>query len=123
MTKDYLHMCYTIAKDTPRVGRARVAACITYKGRLVSIGVNSSKSHPLAKYYGHNEHAIYSHAELNAIKNALRVVSLDTLHYCVLYVSRARLINKQWEHGLAKPCVGCQRAIAEFGIKHVEWTV
>jgi len=116
-------MCYTIAKDLPRVGKARVAACITYKGRLVSIGVNSSKSNPLAKHYGHNEHAIYTHAELAAIKNALKTVELDKLQYCVLYIGRAKLIDNQWQTGLAKPCIGCQRAIAEFGIKHVEWTL
>lgn len=120
--KDYLHICYVAAQSTPRVGRARVAACIVYRGRLVSMGFNTYKTHPLAKKYGHNEHAIYSHAELSAIRNSLRYIGVDDLRYCSLYVGRAKIIDGKWQPGLAKPCVGCQRAIAEFGICNVHYT-
>lgn len=121
--RDYLHVCYTVAMCSPRVGKARIAAALVYKNRLLSIGTNSAKSHPLAKEYGRNEHAIYLHAEVAAIRNALRVCDDDTIARSTLYVARAKLDKHgKWQHGLAKPCVGCARAIVEFGIQKVEWT-
>ena len=27
-----------------------------------------------------------------------------------------------WQEGMAKPCVGCMKLIANFGITRVEWT-
>jgi len=118
--KDWLHYCFTIARDLQPTGKARLAACIVKRNRLVSIGVNCKKSHPMAAKYGSHEHKIYLHAEVNAIKNALRV--LHNLQGCTLYVARAKYVNGYMTYGLAKPCIGCASCIVEFGVKDVIWS-
>lgn len=61
------------------------------------------------------------HAEIHAIKNALRHISVDELKRATLLVLRTREDTPSgW--GMAKPCEGCMRAIAEFGIKSVKYT-
>jgi deoxycytidylate deaminase len=107
-----------VALATPKVSSCKVSAAVVYKNRIVSYGVNSYKTSPFQKKYGKNEHAIFLHAEIAAIKNASRHLTLSQLSHSVLIICR---VNDQ---GLAmsKPCVGCQRAIIEFGIKQVFFT-
>jgi deoxycytidylate deaminase len=107
-----------VARANPPVSSVRVAAALVYKNRIVSYGVNSYKTSPLQKKYGKNEHAIFLHAEISAIKHALRQLTLDQL-------SRSNLIICRVNHtgmAMSKPCVGCQRAIAQFGIRKVFYT-
>ena len=105
-------------------GRVKMAAGIVYRNRLVSTGVNSYKTHPLMLEYGKNEDAIFLHSEIDAIKNALRVIPEEKLQKCDIYILRLKrsLDKKSWIHGLAKPCCGCARAIVSFGIRNVYWT-
>lgn len=111
-----------IASDVVPVGAAKIAAAIVYKGRIISIGICSYKSHPLQRKYGRNEHSIFLHAEIDAISKAIGRVDLSK---CSLYVVRMK-----WDgckrtsliEGLAKPCEGCCKAIAAFGIRNVYWT-
>jgi cytidine deaminase len=70
-----------------------------------------------AKYSAKNE-CIYLHAEIHAIKNALKNIDVQELRKAKLVVLR----KKGVAYGLAKPCEGCMRAIAEFGIKSVTYT-
>lgn len=107
-----------LAIATPKVANFRLAAAIIYKNRIVSYGVNSYKSSPFQKKYGKNEYAIFLHAEIAAINNALRHLTVQQLSKSKMIICR---INKS---GLAmsKPCAGCQRALAEFGIRTVYYT-
>lgn len=76
------------------------------------------KTHPLQAKFGKNSDAVFIHAEIMAIHNALRVVPLEDLTKATLYVIR-------WYKGrvaMSKPCSGCQRAIAHFGIKDCYWS-
>ncbi len=98
--------------------RHRFAAAITLRNKIVSFGTNRKKSHPFQKKFGKNEHCIYLHAEVNAIKNALKHCSVDDLKKSTLTVLRA----KDSKRLLAKPCDGCMKAIIEFGIKTVYYT-
>jgi len=70
------------------------------------------------KKYAADEHKIFLHAEIAAIKKALRFYSVDMLRGTTLIVCRV----KKNGLGNSKPCIGCQRAIAEFGIKKVIYT-
>ena len=84
-----------------------------------------SKSHPMAAKYGKNEHAIFLHAEVAAIKNALREIDVDDFSKCDIYITRVKKekpFTKKFVWGLAKPCPGCARAIAEFGFKRTIYT-
>lgn len=112
-----------IAIATPKVSNTRLAAAISVKNRIVSFGANSMKSSPFQKRYAKNEHHIFYHAEIAAIKNSLRHLEVHELRKATLYVCRIKTDhgkNLIWAN--AKPCVGCFRAIVEFEIPRVLYT-
>jgi tRNA(Arg) A34 adenosine deaminase TadA len=52
-------------------------------------------------------------------------MDVDDLSKCEIYVARVKKekpFTKKYVLGLAKPCPGCERAIAEFGLKRVVYT-
>lgn len=106
-------------------GRVRMASGVVYKKHLIATGVNSYKSHPIMNGQGYRDGQIFLHAEMDAIKSSLRLITQDQLTKCDLYVVRVKRphrLSKDWVHGLAKPCPGCTKAIANFGIKNIYWT-
>lgn len=119
-------MLLRLAVENPGIqGRFKLAAGIVYRGHLIATGVNSYKTHPLMWEWGRNEESIFLHAEIDAIKNALRLITQEQLAKCDIYVVRVRRphsTSKDWVEGLAKPCCGCRRAIESFNLKRVFWT-
>lgn len=107
-----------MAAAIPKVANSRIAAAIVWKGRTISFGNNSYKTSPFQKKYADNEFKIFLHAEIAAIRKALKILPVGLLKGTTLYVCRI----KQGGWGNSKPCLGCQRAIAEFGIKKVLYT-
>lgn len=106
--------------------RHKLAAAVVYKKSIVSLGLNSYKTHPLMSRYGKNHHSVFLHAEVDAIKNALRVISPDELSRCELFVYRVKKpaqYHTSWVTGLARPCEGCMRAIEAFGLQGVYYTL
>lgn len=115
-------MLERLAIEAPGVqGRFKLAAGVVYKKRLVATGVNSYKTHPwMCERNGYREGQIFLHAEVDAIKNALRLITQEDLMKCDLYIMRVKLTpDFKWVHGLAKPCEGCQMTIASFGIRNI----
>ena len=103
----------------------RFAAAVVYRNKIVSIGYNRKKSHPFQAKYAKNPEAIFLHAEVHAIKNALREINVEELKNTELYITRVKKPkagDKNFVWGLSKPCAGCERAIAEFGIKRTIYT-
>ncbi len=117
-------MC--LAEDIDHSGSRRlprIAAAVVYRKEIVGYGVCCRRSDPLQKKFGRTPDAIYLHAEISAIKNAIkRERSVDFLRSSTLYVARAKIIGGEFVSGLAKPCAGCQRAISAFNIPKVIWT-
>jgi deoxycytidylate deaminase len=110
----------------PAGGNARHAACIIHKGTIVAFGTNTMKSHPFQAKYGRNDHSVFLHAETNAIKTALKVLTQDELRKCTMYVCRVKYTDhnrKKMVFGMSKPCSGCFRCINEFGISEVLYTL
>lgn len=108
-------------------GWARLAAAVAYKGKIISTGVNSLKSHPFQKKWSRNSESIFLHAENNAIHKAVKNEYLSpdfTLEGYDLYVMRMKKDgpDSSFRMGLARPCEGCQRCIAEFGIRNIFYT-
>lgn len=103
------------------VANARVAAAIFVGNKKVSSGYNQYRTDPFQAKYGRNEQSIFLHAEIHAIKKALKRLSVEDLRNCSLYIVRAKRQNHRgpFVYGLAKPCIGCYRAIVEFGLKNV----
>ena len=109
----------TVADDLTPVSNAKIAAAIVYKGDIISIGVNRLKSDPLQARFAKNEHAIFLHAEIDAIKKALKRLSAFEMKKTELYIVRRRKLNGEAVSGCSKPCCGCQRAIETYGIQKV----
>jgi tRNA(Arg) A34 adenosine deaminase TadA len=103
----------------------RFAAAVVYRNKIISVGYNRRKSHPFQAKFSKNPEAIFLHAEVHAIKNALRELTVEELKDTELYITRVKKPKSYSKHfvwGLSKPCCGCQRAIAEFGIKRTIYT-
>ena len=122
-----LNTLFEIAKDLDPAGHAKLVAAIYIKNELIAVGWNQFRTSPLAAKYGKNDKAIYLHAEIHAIKQALRQVSVDQLARgkTTLYICRAKKLapGGKFVWGLSKPCIGCLRAIIDFGIKRVVYSL
>lgn len=110
--KRLIHARFVAEKSTVKFQHS---ATIYLGNQIIAIGVNQLKSHPLQARFGKNADSIYLHAEIDAIRNALKVVPMHELHNVTMYVARA-------DGKLSKPCKGCQRAIVHFGITNIHWT-
>lgn len=121
--KKHLDLLEKIAIDVCPVANSRHSAALVYKNQIISIGVNRSKTHPFQKRFQKNKDAIYLHAEVDAIKNALRNIDLDILSKCTLYCCRVKHDdNNKLVWGISKPCKGCMEAISTFNISKVYFT-
>lgn len=92
----------------------KLGAAIFAKKRLISVGANNAKTHPLSKFYGR---PVTVHAEMQAIIRANNLV--ESLEGLVLVVAR---IKRNGELGMARPCSGCQEIIKHHKIKEVWYT-
>lgn len=120
-----LNDLFNLARDHHPTDLASVVASIYISNRLVSYGFNSRKTHPLQYKFSKNSQAICIHAEIDAIRNALRIVPEPILSSATMYIARAKSPAPRKPKslmGLAKPCSGCARAIAAFGIRNVYYT-
>lgn len=88
------------------------------RGRVISVGKNSYiKTHPKQARHAARvglPEKVFCHAEVAAI---VRCKNLSKAYRIV--VSR---VDKNGNFRNAKPCIVCQSAITEAGIKKVEWT-
>lgn len=127
MKKVNVGILHTLAKfaEANDDSNIRFAAAIVRGNKIISVGFNHKKSHPFQAKFAKNEHAVFLHAEIHAIKNSLREIDVEDLSQCELYITRVkkpRAHAKHFHWGLAKPCCGCERAIAEFGLKRTVYT-
>lgn len=108
---------YKMAESVEKVGAGRLASSIWYKGDLLSIGVNSMKSHPLQARFSVIPEKIYLHAETAAISRAIK--DFRSIEGADLYVARVKSSGKGWLPGNAKSCAGCISCAEHFGIRNV----
>jgi deoxycytidylate deaminase len=128
VTKDekYIRHFAKLAESSKPVRRARMVAGLVYKNDIVATGTAQLKTHPFQSKFGKNEAAIYLHAEIDCIKNALKVTSKIDIAKSTLYVARRKFLHtdrKFFENGLACPCSGCCSAIVAFDIPRTVFTL
>ena len=109
----------TLALSNDGFKNYKLAACIEYRNDIIAYGFNQTKTHPFQAKFAKHQEAIYLHAEVHAIYNALKKLPVEELSKCTLYVMR---VNKEGEALISCPCKGCQMAINTFNIKHVYFT-
>jgi len=122
----YIELLSKVAIAVEPVRQARIAACLVYRNEIISFGINQMKTHPFQAQFSKNEDSIFLHAETDCIKNGLREISMDDLSRCTLYVCRMKYEShekKKFVFGLAKPCLGCAKAIVTFDIKTVVYSL
>jgi hypothetical protein len=115
-----------IATAVSPVRHARLASCVTYKGMIIAYGTNKFKSHPFQKRFGKNSDAIFLHSEVDVLCRARRYLDERDLSKATLYVCRVKYDDfkrRKMVFGMAKPCIGCERALASFGMKNVIYTL
>ena len=117
--KTFISILKKITRDIPCAGNQTLASCIVKGNRVISFGHNKRKTHPLQTKFAKNPEAIYLHAEIDAIKNALKEVDSSLLDQCTMYIARTK---KNGDEGMSKPCKGCKKAIEAFGIRRVIYT-
>lgn len=124
--QDHIDYLFNIAKNLPARAGARLAASIVYKNEIISIGTNSKKTHTFQFKFAPNPDAIFLHAENSAIHKALKLLSKEEMEKSILYVCRAKYINRYktgFTYGLAKPCSGCTEAIIRYNIGSVIYSL
>ena len=116
---------FKLAQSVEPVRGARIAAAVVRRGKVISYGYNHKKTHPFQTRFCKNQHAIFFHAEVHAIKNALKSVDVEDLYKCELYIVRAKRdkTNRKWITGMSKPCSGCQKCIDLFDLKSVYYSI
>ena len=116
---------FKLAQSVEPVRGARIAAAVVRRGKVISYGYNHKKTHPFQTRFCKNPHAIFFHAEVHAIKNALKSIDVEDLSKCELYIVRAKRnsTNRKWITGMSKPCSGCQKCIDLFDLKSVYYSI
>lgn len=89
----------------------QLCALVVDKNRVLSVGYNSHKTHPISVGTPLQQ----LHAEMHALLQC----SPEDLRGIDVVVARGRNSGKP---GLAKPCTVCQNILRRFGIKRVFYT-
>lgn len=90
-----------------------LAAILRRRGKVVRIGINSSKTHPrFRRQYPDGTWGAHMHAEMDALRFAMPGDELEVL----------RWKKEDYTFGMAKPCGWCMKHIVESGISKVVYT-
>lgn len=99
-----------------------IGCVLVEKGKIISSGFNSTKTHPIQKIYNserwigdHTPHAI--HAETSAISYIL--------HHDVNWKNVEVYTYREYKNGksaMARPCKSCMKLIKTLGIKKIHYT-
>lgn len=107
-------MYYHAREKALRNGRVyHLAAILRRKGKVVKVGVNSSKTHPrFTRMYPDGSVASHMHAEMDALRFAQPGDTLEVM----------RFKKCGHEYAMAKPCPYCMKHIRESGIRRIRYT-
>lgn len=108
-----------------------LGAVVVYKGRVVSSGRNSDKTHPEQKKYNDRyRHFKYGpqlikdtlHAEMAALLSIPYTIEEDMdWSKAKVYVYRIS-VGRESGKGMARPCAGCFHALKDKGVRHLYYT-
>lgn len=87
-----------------------MGAIITFKGKVLGLGYNSTKTHPRS-----NHSFSMTHAELSAILNA----RLEDFSGCEIYIYREL---KNGQPAPAKPCIHCSKMLKSLNFKNIHYS-
>lgn len=108
------HLSRAVEVATTSTMRQRHGAVVAVGRRVLSVGVNAFRSHPMHVTDPKREASF--HAEVAV----LRQLNYDVSDKAVLFVAR---VNNAGDAMLSMPCPGCRIQIAKAGIRTVVFTV
>ena len=101
---------------------AHIGCVFVKHGKVISSGVNSTKTHPLQKKYNiyrftedTTKHSI--HAEISAYINALKFT--NDFSDVTVYVYRE---TKNGNIAMARPCNSCMHLLKDIGVRTIKYT-
>jgi len=117
-----IHKIALAVSLSPNTGKRNTHVSLIIKGnRILSVGVNSERSHPIAKKLKQSKDSDSQCAELNACLK-LGLSHRDELpDFSGLTIIAVRVL-KCGKLGMSKPCIGCQKLIRQCGFKRVYYT-
>lgn len=106
----YLKTAHKLAL-TSTYGRFRLGAIAVKNNRIVSMGTNQKKSHPIQAKFTHRPHLeSWLHAEIHCISLA----KPKDIEGSYIYVSR---VLKCDDPATSRPCPGCVDALKHYKVK------
>ena len=115
MKEKFTTAAYAIAMTGTGVGTRgnfRLGAILVHRNSIVSIGMNSYKTHPLMA-------ARTSWPFLHAEQNAIIRAGMDHCEGLDLYIAR---VLKNNDLALSKPCKVCIKLIEDVGIRNIYYS-
>ena len=104
-----------------------LGASLIYKNRVLAMGWNSEKETKLQKSFNRyrtfdaEKYKNCEHAEIHALRNLIRNYNLKEIDMKKVNI----FIYREWKDGttaLAKPCIACEMALRDIGIRNVFYT-
>lgn len=133
LTKADMKM-FEVAKDvaaTSDFKNFKLGAVIVYKKHILSVGVNSYRTHPTQKRYNKkcrnftkSEKPIVDslHAECDALTKVSYPIA-QNIDWSKVKIYIYRICpGKKYKKGLAKPCAACQQMLKDYGVRHIYYT-
>ena len=115
----FFEVAKAVAK-TSEYPRIKIGCCIVKKNRILAVGVNLVKSHPMQKIFNKyrdiDPNRIYNniHAELDAM---LKVANKKDLEGADIYLYREDVFGQR---KMSKPCPACSQILKMYKIKNKE---
>lgn len=116
------------ASDFSDYPKIHIGAVLIYKNKILSIGYNTTQSHPIQKEYNQYRHTKERTYDIESMPNSLHAEMsclVSTKHLDIdwdkasIFVYRCR---KNGKVALAKPCSACSMALCNRGIKNIYYT-
>lgn len=113
------------AAELSDFGKAHIGCVAVYRNRVISVGYNSQKTHPVQKYYNqfrnNGDNDLFMprlHAEIACLNNIRHLSHID-FSRIKLYIYRKRVDRP---YSMARPCPSCMKYIQDFGIRNIFYT-
>ena len=103
-------------------GYQALGAAAIYCGKLLAVGWNSCKTHPVQAKYNSSERGFDGYFFKSSIHAEMMVI--NKIKHLDINFGKVKLFVWRGSHAprLAKPCAACERALRDLGIKHIYYT-
>lgn len=103
--------------------KCHIGCVAVYKNKVIAVGYNTNKTNPLQAEY--NKYRDYTlppqkngiHAEMSCL---IKIKDMDIDFSKVIFYIYREDFNGNL--AISRPCVACEHALRDYGIKHIHYT-